>query len=265
MNKLCPICDNFFEAKRKDKIYCSRPCQRKGMYLNEIGGELKGRGHDLSGMRFGKLIVDKKTGGMRNGSFEWLCLCDCGNKTTSTTPSLRSGNKRSCGCLHSESARNKDIKSRKHGMWNTPTYKTWQQMKSRCNDTTNASYKSYGGKGINVCDSWLKSFENFLSDMGVRPKGMTIDRIDNSKGYFKENCRWQTPKEQANNRRSNVIVYHNGNKLTVEEYSKLINLSDSGARFRLKKEFNRIGNVFIKESDPAYASVVKSIEENYGA
>ena len=262
MNKLCTVCNIPFEAKRKDKIYCSRPCQRKGMYLNDVGGELKGRGLDLSNMRFGKLIVTKKTGSMRNGNFEWECICDCGNKTTSITASLRNGNKRSCGCLHLESAKNKDIKSKKHGMWNTPTYKTWQQMKSRCNDKSNASYKSYGSKGISVCDSWLESFENFLSDMGVRPKGMTIDRIDNSKAYFKENCRWQTPKEQANNRRSNVIVYNNGNKLTVEKYSKLINLSDSGARFRLKKEFNRIGNIFIKESDPAYASIIASIESN---
>ena len=95
--------------------------------------------------------------------------------------------------------------------------------------------------------------------MGVRPVGMTIDRIDNSKGYFKENWRWQTPKEQANNRRSNVIVYDNGNKLTVEEYSKLVNLSDSGARFRLKKEFNRIGNVYIKDTDPAYNEALQKL------
>ena len=263
MNKVCPICELGFTAKRKDKVYCSRPCQRKGMYLNEVGGKLKGRGVDLAGIRFGRLMVVGKTGGMRNGSFEWECICDCGNKTVSTTPLLNNGSKKSCGCLHLDSARNKKIKHKKHGMWNTKTYKTWQQMKSRCYDESNASYSTYGADGITVCDAWKNSFENFLSDMGVRPSGMTIDRIDNSKGYFKENCRWQTPKEQANNRRSNVIVYNNGNKLTVEEYAKLINLSDSGARFRLKKEFRRIGNIFIKESDPAYLEVVKSIESNF--
>ena len=136
-------------------------------------------------------------------------------------------------------------------------------MRERCVNKSNASYSSYGGKGIGVCESWNMSFENFLCDMGARPKGMTLDRINNSLGYFKENCRWQTYKQQANNRSNNVVVYLNGNKLTVEEYSKLINLSDSGARFRLKKEFNRIGNVFIKESDPVYDSILKSIEDNY--
>lgn len=263
MNKICKICEISFIAKRKDKVYCSRVCQRKGMYLNDVGGMLKGRGVDLSGLIFGRLTAIKKTGSMRNGSFEWECICDCGNKTISITPSLNNGSKKSCGCLHLDSAKNKDIKYKKHGMWNTPTYKTWQQMKARCNDKLNSSYQSYGGKGIKVCDSWAESFEAFLSDMGERPKGMTIDRIDNSFGYSRENCRWQTCKQQANNRSTNVVVYLNSNKLTVEEYAKMINLSDSGARFRLKKEFIRIGNVFIKESDPTYADILKSIQSNF--
>lgn len=94
MNKVCPICELGFTAKRKDKVYCSRPCQRKGMYLNDVGGKLKGRGVDLAGVRFGRLMVVGKTGGMRNGSFEWECICDCGNKTVSTTPLLNNGSKK---------------------------------------------------------------------------------------------------------------------------------------------------------------------------
>lgn len=259
----CIVCGNKFKPKRIDSKYCSGICKRKAMYLKECGGKLKGRGKDLTGLRFSKLIVVGKSETQEKGSITWDCICDCGNKTFAKTAILNTGYKKSCGCLHGESARNKDVKKRKHGMWNTPTYKTWIMMKSRCYDQNNESYPYYGAVGINVCDEWRASFENFLKDMGVRPKGMTIDRIDNSRGYSKNNCRWQTPKQQANNRSSNVMVYLNGNKLTVQDYSKLINLSDSGARFRLKKEFKRIGNVFIKESDPAYASITKSIEDNY--
>lgn len=259
----CIFCSSQFNPKRIDSKYCSGVCKRKAMYLKECGGKLKGRGGDLIGKRFTKLLVTGKSEIQEKGSVTWDCICDCGNKTTAKTAILNFGYKKSCGCLHGESARNKDIKKTKHGMCNTPTYKTWIMMKSRCYDQKNESFYNYGAVGVTVCDEWRVSFENFLSDMGVRPSGMTIDRIDNSKGYFKENCRWQTPKEQANNRRSNVVVYYNGDKLTVEEYAKLINLSDSGARFRLKKEFNRVGNIFIKESDPAYASVLKSIKDNF--
>ena len=259
MDRICPICKINFTAKRKDKVYCSRPCQRKGMYLNEVGGVLKGRGVDLRGLRFGRLTVIGKAGGTKNSSVEWLCMCDCGKKTTSTTTLLNRGSKKSCGCLHLDSAKNKETKHKKHGMRNTRTYKTWQQMKSRCYDESNASYPFYGAVGITVCDEWRESFSKFLLDMGVRPDGMTIDRIDNSKGYFKENCRWQTHKEQANNRRSNVFVYDDCGQLTVEEYAKMNNLSDSGARSRLKKEFKRVGNVFIKESNPAYKEALEKL------
>lgn len=219
------------------------------MYLNEAGGELKGRGLDLTGLKFGKLTVVEKTGLKKNGSFEWLCICDCGNEKKVITPSLRNGNTKSCGCYHVESAKMKDNKFKKHGMHNTPTYKTWQQMKSRCYDTSNFSYSFYGAKGITVCDRWIESFENFLEDMGVRPPRTSIDRIDNSKGYFKENCRWQTVKQQANNRTSSVRVFINGEYLTVEQYAKDLRLTDSGARSRLRKEFKRLGNVFVKEGD----------------
>jgi len=260
--KNCIICNIEFNPKRIDSKYCSVLCKRKSMYLKECGGELKGRGKNLLGMKFTKLTVVGKSKVQEKGSITWDCICDCGNKTSAKTAILNFGYKKSCGCLHGESARSKETKKRKHGMWNTPTYKTWVMMKSRCYDTNNESYYNYGAVGITVCDSWKNSFEEFLSDMGVRPKGMTIDRIDNSKGYFKENCRWQTAKQQANNRRTNVFIIHEGKKISVEDYSKILNITDSGVRFRLKRDFKRVGNTFIKESDPAYASVIKSIEEN---
>ena len=87
-----------------------------------------------------------------------------------------------------------------HGMWGTPTYKTWDGMLQRCNNEKKKSYIDYGGRGIKVCDRWLR-FENFFQDMGERPKDLILERIDNNLGYFKGNCKWATYVEQGRNRR----------------------------------------------------------------
>ena len=97
-------------------------------------------------------------------------------------------------------AGNLDIR-KGHGMYKTPTYTSWQCMKSRCENDKNVAFNHYGGRGITVCDEWRDSFINFLNDMGEAPKGLTIDRIDGSKGYYKDNCKWATKSEQSYNRR----------------------------------------------------------------
>jgi len=93
-----------------------------------------------------------------------------------------------------------------HGMSTTPTYMSWKSMKARCYDINNHKYPEYAGRGIVVCDEWIDSFENFYQDMGERPAGFTLDRKDNNKGYSPDNCRWATPKQQANNRRKRRAV-----------------------------------------------------------
>jgi hypothetical protein len=134
-------------------------------------------------------------------------------------------------------------------MEGTPTYKTWAAMKVRCDPMSKQKYPNYAGRGIGVCDRW-QTFENFYDDMGERPQGKSIDRIDNNKGYCPENCRWATPKQQCNNRRNTVYVKHNGKILNVWQFAKEIKLSESGALKRVHREYRKDRNgVFVKEEN----------------
>lgn len=105
-----------------------------------------------------------------------------------------------------------------HGYEGTPLYESWSNMKARCSNRNNTKYQDYGGRGITYCERW-KKFELFLADMGERPVGMTLDRIDNDKGYCQSNCRWATRMEQARNRRSNVLCFYDGVTKSVTEWA----------------------------------------------
>lgn len=126
--------------------------------------------------------------------------------------------------------------TKKHGMWGSKTYKTWIQMKQRCTNPKSTSYPYYGGVGISFDPSW-KEFQSFIGDMGIRPEGMTLDRIDNTKSYSKDNCRWQTPKEQANNRTNNIFVELEDNLFSPLELSHIWGKSLHGT-------YNRITSFF---------------------
>lgn len=121
-----------------------------------------------------------------------------------------------------------------HGRTRTSEYGTWAQMRRRCLDISNQRYKDYGGRGITICERW-QSFENFFEDMGVRPEGMTLERIDNDGPYSPDNCRWATPSEQAKNRRSNISLTVHGETLTVEEWSKRANVTARNIYQRLRR------------------------------
>lgn len=116
----------------------------------------------------------------------------------------------------------------------SPTYKVWQGMKKRCQDKNSDRYPFYGGRGIKVCERW-ELFENFLADMGERPKGKTLERIDNSGDYTPENVKWATRQEQANNRRSSRLLSYNGEVKTTTEWSRITGVNAGTIHSRLKR------------------------------
>lgn len=170
---------------------------------------------DETGKRFGRLIVKEFLGKGR-----WLCLCDCGNKCTPRSDSLRRGTTKSCGCLGIEK---RSQKTTKHGKSKSRTYSIWKDMKYRCDNPKLTNYKYYGGRNISYCVEW-KDFEKFLADMGEAPEKMTLDRIDNCKDYFKENCRWSSMKTQSRNKRTTIKVKMDGEIRSLVEWCEILDM-----------------------------------------
>jgi len=161
---------------------------------------------DLHGVVFSRLTAIKKVGKDAHGNLLWLCRCSCGNERTVICDNLRRGLTKSCGCLHREMVAIRAATFRlTHGHARkgliSPTWRSWHCMVLRCKYPSARNYKYYGGRGITVCDRWRESFINFLSDMGERPQGKSIDRINTDGNYEPTNCRWATAKEQVANRR----------------------------------------------------------------
>jgi hypothetical protein len=185
---------------------------------------------NLVGMKFNRLLVISYDYIKFKGVRKVNCLCDCGNIIRANAYSIKTGNTKSCGCLNIESIVKRNTK---HGMEGTKEYRTWKNMKTRCFDSSNHAYKNYGGRGITVCDRWKDSFENFYADMGERPEGQSIDRIDNNKGYSPENCRWATTKEQSQNKRTNVMITFNEKTQCLTAWAADLQISIKCLRSRL--------------------------------
>jgi hypothetical protein len=164
-----------------------RDCQYKELYDP----------NNMIGKKFGKWTVVKFIDVHRN-LHRFEVVCDCGNKSIQLGSDLRRKKLRSsqCSTCHNRENARGNIT---HGMHNTQIYNIWKAMKDRCNNPKSTPYRWYGERGISVCERWNK-FENFLEDMGERPEGMTLDRIDNDGNYEPGNCRWVTHKDNCNNR-----------------------------------------------------------------
>ena len=162
---------------------------------------------DLIGQRFGRLVVVDKCGKDKNGKNTiWLCKCDCGGTTRATSTHLRNGHTQSCGCLAYEKRIKGGMDTRftvKHNLSRTRLYRIWSGMKSRCYNPNAPKYNLYGGRGIFICNEWLQDFKAFYdwAMLNGYDDKLTIDRIDNDKGYTSYNCRWVTIAEQNKNRR----------------------------------------------------------------
>ena len=189
---------------------------------------------NLTGKRFGKLVAIKTTGKTKNGAYLWQCKCDCGNEIIANVGNLKNGHTKSCGCLRVDRCKTNFTK---HGLEHTRLYGIWSDMRLRCYDEKNIAYHRYGGRGITICDEWkndVKAFYDWATANGYKDS-LTIERIDNDGNYCPENCRWATVKEQASNRRSNILVTHNGKTQTMKEWAHEVGIPYKAVWARMQK------------------------------
>lgn len=196
---------------------------------------------DISGKSFGRLTVISRAENSGKNA-HWHCMCDCGNKTIVSGAMLRKKSTTSCGCRRKEVSFELGKATKRHGMEGTPTYNSWQSMKVRCGDIKHISYPNYGGRGISVCERWML-FDNFLSDMGVRPKETTLDRIDTNGNYEPINCRWSTLLVQHRNTRANKYFDFLGETITLAELSQRHGININTLRARIKLGWNLVDAV----------------------
>ncbi len=194
----------------------------------------------LAGQKF-DMLTPLEIVGHYNRKMLWRCRCDCGQHVDVPASAIRSGSRTSCGCKKRlprgprspEFAERMRIASATHGMSGTPAWHSWQAMRSRCLNPTDKDYRNYGARGITVCDIW-SDFSVFLRDMGERPAGTTIDRIDVNGNYEPGNCRWATPAQQGRNTRVNVQVTFNGKTQCVAEWAEEVGLERKTLEYRIR-------------------------------
>ena len=201
------------------------------------------RRKDYTGQKYNSLTFVKYIDTNKEGRSIWLVKCDCGNEFETTAHDIQQNRIKQCKDCRLKNMKGENSHQYKHGMRNTRFWKIWNDIKTRCNNPNNKSYKYYGGKGIN-CDCW-SNFMDFKNDMYESylehsslygEENTSIDRIDVNGNYCKENCRWATIKEQANNKNNNVIVYDDlGNQWVLKEFAQLNNINYKCALNRYRR------------------------------
>ena len=179
---------------------------------------------DLTGQRYGRLVVQNFSHFNSHHVAMWVCKCECGKQRIICGTSLTRGRTKSCGCLHDEKAKER---ATRHNEAHTSLYYVWQAMRMRCFNKNDKGYKNYGGRGITVCAQWNKdyvAFRNWAINNGYKP-GLSIDRIDNNKGYCPENCRWATRSQQNNNTRRTLLIEYQGRTDTLSWWCKKLGLN----------------------------------------
>ena len=187
---------------------------------------------DLTGQRFGRLTVIERVGSNNHKKALWLCICDCGTQKTVCSNHLIRGATRSCGCFRRDGLSKRNIV---HNESNTRLFKIWLGIIYRCTKPNSAAYHNYGGRGISIFDEWKDSFISFrdwATTHGYRDE-LTLDRIDNDKGYYPTNCRWADRRTQANNMRKNRHITYDNKTMTVSEWSIETNIGATTLRNRL--------------------------------
>jgi hypothetical protein len=173
---------------------------------------------DLVGVKYGKLtVLEKSKERTKHGAVLWLCSCECGKTRLAIAGNLLAGTATSCGC---ESYETRKL----HGMTKTRTFKSWESMKQRCLNVNAPDYVAYGGRGISICRKWTLSFNNFLEDMGERPEGTSLDRINVNGSYEPANCRWATRSEQQRNKTNSLIIEWQGIAQGAADWADLVEL-----------------------------------------
>lgn len=186
---------------------------------------------DLTGKSFGRWTVVRLAS---SPPARWLCRCECGNERIVKAQPLKTGDSTSCGCRSSEvRASRMRALNRTHGATDSPTFQSWMRMRHRCSKPNSKDYKRYGGRGIAVCERWAL-FENFLADMGERPPGMTLDRIDNNGPYSPENCRWATASQQQRNKRNSQRLTYRNETMSVMDWADRVGIPWYRVKSRLR-------------------------------
>lgn len=182
---------------------------------------------DLTGTRFGQLVVVSLWPERRksNNNILWKCQCDCGGITKASSGDLKIGKYKSCGCKGG---------AYKHGWTGTKEHQAWRDMLGRCYNPNAQKYADYGGRGITVCERW-KEFTNFIEDMGRKPEGYSLDRINNEGEYSPENCRWTSKSQQNGNKRCSIRLLVNGEYVTLYDLSVSTGMSIEALRTRVKR------------------------------